>query len=144
MADDAHEQIEMAATPARCFELATDFEAYPEWTGAIKTVEITKPGSNGRAEQVKFMMDAGMLKDTYELVYTWAKDGKSVSWDLVSGSLQRSQHGSYLLHPVSGGTEVTYSLSIEPTIPLIGPLRRKAERSILDTALKQLRKRVEG
>jgi carbon monoxide dehydrogenase subunit G len=144
MADLSTQSITINADPDAVMAVIADFEAYPEWTGAIKTVEITKPGSNGRAEQVKFVMDAGMLKDTYELAYTWANDGNSVSWDLVSGSLQRSQHGSYLLHPVGGGTEVTYSLSIEPTIPLIGPLRRKAERSILDTALKQLRKRVEG
>src|SRR6478672_2517553 len=117
MADLSTQSITINADPDAVMAVIADFEAYPEWTGAIKTVEITKPGSNGRAEQVKFMMDAGMLKDTYELVYTWAKDGKSVSWDLVSGSLQRSQHGSYLLHPVGGGTEVTYSLSIEPTIP---------------------------
>src|SRR6478735_3610132 len=144
MADLSTQSITFNAEPSAVMAVIADFEAYPAWTGAIKSVEITKPGPEGRPRQAKFVMDAGMLKDTYELVYTWAPDGNSVSWDLVSGSLQRSQHGSYLLHPVSGGTEVTYSLSIEPTIPLIGPLRRKAERSILDTALKQLRKRVEG
>jgi hypothetical protein len=41
-------------------------------------------------------------------------------------------------------TEVTYSLAVDLTIPLIGPLRRKAERTIMDTALKELRKRVEA
>ena len=131
------------AAPTAVMDVIADFAAYPEWTGAIKTVQITKPGSKGRALQVKYMMDAGLLKDTYELAYTWSADGMSVSWDLVSGSLQKSQHGSYLLHAVPGGTEVTYSLTVEPTIPLIGVLRRKAERSILDTALKELRKRVE-
>ena len=97
-----------------------------------------------RAKQVKFSMDAGLLKDTYELVYTWAGDGMSVSWDLVSGQLQKSQHGSYVLKSTTGGTEVTYTLSVQLTVPMIGMLRRKAERVILDTALKELRKRVES
>ncbi len=127
-------------------DVIADFPAYPEWTGAVKQVEVTQPGTAGRAKQVKFVMDAGMIKDTYELVYDWAKDGKSVTWDLVSGKLQKAQHGSYVLKPGEQGqvTEVTYTLSVELTIPMIGILRRKAEKVILDTALTELRKRVES
>lgn len=144
MPDLSTQSIVINAEPAAVMDVIADFAAYPEWTGAIKTVDITKPGKKGRALQVKYVMDAGLLKDTYELAYTWASDGLSVSWDLVSASLQKSQHGTYQLKAISGGTEVTYSLRVEPSIPLIGPLRRKAERSILDTALKELRKRVES
>ncbi len=143
MPDLSTQSIVINAEPAAVMDVIADFTAYPEWTGAIKTVTITKPGRPGRALQVKYVMDAGILKDTYELAYQWAPDGLSVSWDLVAGSLQKSQHGNYQLKPVGGSTEVTYSLTVVPSIPLIGALRRKAERSILDTALKQLRKRVE-
>jgi ribosome-associated toxin RatA of RatAB toxin-antitoxin module len=143
MPDLSTQSIVIHAEPARVMAVIADFAAYPEWTGAIKSVDITVPGTPGRARQVRYVMDAGLLKDTYELAYTWAPDGLSVSWDLVSGSLQKAQRGSYRLQPVADGTEVTYSLNVEPSIPLIGPLRRKAERSILDTALKELRKRVE-
>ena len=144
MPDLSTQSIVINAEPARVMAVIADFAAYPEWTGAIKSVDITVPGAAGRAKQVKYVMDAGLLKDTYELVYRWAPDDLSVSWSLVSGSLQKSQEGSYRLAPVSGGTKVTYCLTVEPSIPLIGPLRRKAERSILDTALKELRKRVES
>lgn len=145
MPDLSTQSIVINAEPSRVMAVIADFAAYPQWTGAIKSVDITVPGTPGRARQVKYVMDAGLLKDTYELVYRWAPDGLSVSWSLVSGSLQKSQEGSYRLAPAAGGgTEVTYSLTVEPSIPLIGPLRRKAERSILDTALKQLRKRVES
>lgn len=144
MPDLSTQSIVIHAEPAQVMAVIADFAAYPDWTGAIKSVEITDPGTPGRARQVKYAMDAGLLRDNYELVYRWAPDGLSVSWSLVSGSLQKSQEGSYRLVPVAGGTEVTYSLTVEPSIPLIGPLRRKAERSILDTALTQLRKRVES
>ncbi len=144
MPDLSTQSIVIHAEPAQVMAVIADFEAYPEWTGAIKSVDITVPGTPGRAKQVKYVMDAGLLKDTYELVYRWATDGLSVSWSLVSGSLQKSQEGTYRLAPVAGGTEVTYSLTVEPSIPLIGPLRRKAERSILGTALTELRKRVES
>ncbi len=125
-------------------DVIADFAAYPEWTGAIKHVEITAPGTGALAERVRFVMDAGLIKDTYELAYDWAGDGNSVSWDLVSGSMQKAQHGSYVLEPVGKATAVTYTLAVELTIPMIGVLRRKAEKVILDTALKELRKRVEN
>jgi hypothetical protein len=144
MADSSSQSLTIAAEPAAIMDVIADFEAYPEWTGAVKSVEITDLGQGARPKQVKFSMDAGLLKDNYELAYSWAADGMSVEWDLVSGQLQKSQHGSYVLAQTTGGTEVTYTLSVQLSVPMIGMLRRKAERVILDTALKELRKRVEA
>lgn len=143
MGTPSTQTLTMDAAPDAIMDVIADFEAYPEWTGSIKRVEITDPGEGGRAKRVKFSVDAGLLKDTYELAYTWAPDGRTVSWDLISGQMQKAQHGSYVLRPVSDGTEVTYSLEVDLVVPMIGMLRRKAERVILDTALKELRKRVE-
>lgn len=135
----------MAADPAAIMDVIADFEAYPEWTGSLKSAKVTVPGENGaRAQQVAFSMDAGLLKDNYELSYKWAADGLSVSWTLVRGQLQKAQQGSYVLKPTPAGTEVTYTLAVDLTMPMIGVLRRKAEKVILDTALKELRKRVEA
>ncbi len=145
MADTSTQSLTMNADPAAIMDVIADFAAYPEWTGAVKKVEVTDPGKGGgRAKRVKFGLDAGLIKDTYELEYTWAPDGRSVSWNLVIGQLQKSQHGSYTLRKIADGTEVTYSLTVQLNVPLIGPLRRKAERTIMDTALKELRKRVEA
>jgi len=135
----------MAAEPATIMDVIADFESYPEWTGSLKSAKVTVPGDDGaHARQVAFSMDAGLLKDKYELSYTWAQDGMSVSWTLVSGQLQKAQQGSYVLRSTPNGTEVTYTLAVDLTVPMIGVLRRKAERVILDTALKELRKRVEA
>jgi hypothetical protein len=69
----------------------------------------------------------------------------SVSWKLVSGEIQKSQSGSYTLRSEPGGsTSVTYELTVDLTIPMIGLFKRKAEKIITDTALKELKKRVEG
>jgi hypothetical protein len=43
-----------------------------------------------------------------------------------------------------GTTRVTYRLAVDVAIPLIGMLKRKAEKVIIDTALKGLKKRVES
>ena len=52
--------------------------------------------------------------------------------------------GEYRLAPMGSGTEVTYELSVDLMIPMIGLLKRKAERRLTDSALKDLKKRVEA
>jgi hypothetical protein len=144
MPDSSTQSLTMSAEPSAIMDVIADFAAYPKWTGAVKKVEVTDPGTGGRAKRVRFGLDAGLFKDTYELEYSWRGDGLGVSWELVSGQLQKSQHGSYSLRRVDQATEVTYSLTVALNVPLVGPLRRKAERTIMDTALKELRKRVEA
>ena len=39
---------------------------------------------------------------------------------------------------------MTYRLTVDLKIPMLGMLQRKAEKVIIDTALKELKKRGEG
>ncbi|MGH3926510.1 MAG: cyclase, partial [Pseudonocardiaceae bacterium] len=84
------------------------------------------------------------VKDEYVLDYSWSADGLMVSWELVKGQMQKAQHGSYVLEPAGGATKVTYSLTVDLAIPMIAMIKRKAERVIMDTALKELKRRVEA
>jgi uncharacterized membrane protein len=144
MADATSSSITIAAPPERVMAVIADFAAYPEWANQINTVEVLTPGADGRAERVRFTMDAGAIKDSYTLDYTWAPDGRSVSWTLVKGQIQKAQDGSYRLAGRADSTTVTYSLAVDLNIPMIGMLRRKAEKVIIDTALKGLKRRVEA
>jgi uncharacterized membrane protein len=144
MAEATSSSITIAAPPERVMAVIADFAAYPEWADQINAVEVLAPGSAGRAERVRFTMDAGAIKDSYTLDYTWAPDGRSVSWTLVKGQIQKAQDGSYALAGRGDSTTVTYSLAVDLNIPMIGMLRRKAEKVIIDTALKGLKRRVES
>ena len=144
MANATTSSIDIAAPAERVMAVIADFGAYPEWAGQVKAVEVLEPGSDARPRRVRFTMDAGPIKDTYTLDYSWAPDGRSVSWTLVKGQMQRAQEGSYALSGDAEGTTVTYSLAVDLTIPMIGMLRRKAEKVIIDTALKGLKRRVEN
>jgi ribosome-associated toxin RatA of RatAB toxin-antitoxin module len=144
MADESTQSIVIDAEPARILAVIADFAAYPEWANAMKTTEVLSTGADGHPEQVRFQLDQGVIKDEYTLAYEWASDGHSVSWHLVKGQMQKSQRGSYVLEPGPNGTKVTYTLSVELGIPMIGMLRRKAEKVVMDTALKELKRRVEG
>jgi hypothetical protein len=93
---------------------------------------------------VAFVLDAGVVRDQYQLVYDWDGD-RRVDWELVQGQMMRAQRGSYVLEPLDESrTEVTYSLSVDLAIPMLGLLKRKAERVVMDTALRELKKRVES
>jgi ribosome-associated toxin RatA of RatAB toxin-antitoxin module len=143
MADESTQSITINAAPAAVMAVIADFAAYPQWAKSVKTIEVTKPGPDGRAEQVAFKIDAGGIRDEYELAYTWHDDLK-VSWTLVKGQMQKAQRGSYTLVPTgAGATEVTYNLSVDLAMPMLGMLKRKAEKMVMDTALKELKKRVE-
>ena len=143
MADQSTQSIMVAARPADVMAVIADFAAYPQWAGSVKRADVLEKGADGRASRVQFSIDAGILKDQYELAYTWSGDQR-VEWDLVTGQMQKMQHGSYSLEPVGDGTEVTYSLAVDLAVPMLGMLKRKAERVVMDTALKELKRRVEA
>ena len=143
MADQSTQSIVVEAPAADVMAVIADFPDYPQWVAAAKQVEVLETGDDGRARRVHFVLDAGAVKDDYVLDYTWDGD-RRVAWTLVTGQMQKRQDGSYTLVETDGRTEVTYSITIDLSIPMLGMIKRKAEKVILDTALKELKKRVEG
>jgi hypothetical protein len=142
--EQSTQSISIDAAPAEVMAVIADFENYPRWAGSVKQAEVLEYGADGRARRVGFVLDAGLLRDQYELVYEWHGDAR-VEWRLMRAQMMRDQHGSYELRSDhTGATVVTYCLSVELVIPMLGLLKRKAERVVMDTALKQLKKRVEG
>ncbi|MFD5465407.1 SRPBCC family protein [Kitasatospora sp. NPDC127059] len=144
MAEHTRSSITIDATPATVMAVIADFAAYPAWTGEVKEIEVLEPGEDGRAAQVRLLLDAGAIRDEHTLAYTWDGD-REVSWTLVRSQMLRSLDGSYTLAPLAGGrTEVTYQLAVDVKIPMLGMIKRKAEKVIIDRALAGLKKRVEG
>ena len=142
MADQASSSIVIDAPVAEVLAVIRDLESYPVWAGQISGAEVLESGADGPT-RARFTMSASGFVDDYVLDYTWRADG--VSWVLDAPTkLQKSQQGSYALAPEGEGTQVTYLLTLESKIPMIGLMRRKAEKMIIDSALKELKKRVES
>jgi hypothetical protein len=142
--EESTQSITIDAEPAAVMAVIADFDNYPVWAGSVKNAVVLEKGTDGRARRVAFTLDAGIVRDQYELSYVWSGDEK-VEWDLTEGQMMRAQHGSYTLRPDGPQrTYVTYSLAVDLVIPMLGLLKRKAERVVMDTALKELKKRVEG
>ena len=143
MAEQTTSSIVVNAWPAEVMAVIADFDAYPQWAQGVKKADVVK-GSGERAEQVYFELDASPIKDQYTLEYDWDGD-RAVRWWLVQGKMLKGMDGTYELDPrEDGSTEVTYRLAVEISIPMIGMLKRKAEKVIIDTALKGMKKRVES
>ncbi|MFI8516559.1 SRPBCC family protein [Streptomyces sp. NPDC085481] len=144
MAEHTSSSITIEAAPAEVMGVIADFTRYPEWTGEVKEAEVLETDAAGRAEKVRLLLDAGAIKDDHTLAYTWTGDNE-VSWTLVKSQMLRALDGSYRLTPAAGGarTEVTYQLTVDVKIPMLGMIKRKAEKVIIDRALAGLKKRVE-
>lgn len=142
MADQASSNITINATPETVLAVIRDLAAYPDWTGGISKVTVLEDGPNGPAKATFSMSQSG-LSDDYTLIYDWQDDG--VSWKLAEPSkLQKSQTGSYRLTADGAKTQVTYLLTMDIKVPMIGLMKRKAEKMIIDSALKELKKRAES
>lgn len=149
MAEQTSSSITIDAPAADVMAVIADFAAYPQWAKGVTTADVvasyddSDPAARGRAREVFFALDVSPIKDEYTLAYEWDGD-RQVTWTLVSGKMLKSLDGAYVLRETGPGTtEVTYRLALDVSIPLIGMLKRKGEKILIDTALKGLKKRVE-
>ena len=140
MADRTSASIDIAASPAEVMAVIADFEHYPAWVDSLKSAEVLT-SADGRPKTVRMVLDHALVKDDYVLAYAWSDS--DVRWNLVQGTLLKAMDGSYGLAPNGGGTTVTYTLAVDVNMPMIGMFKRKAEKTIIDGALKGLKKRVE-
>ncbi|MDD2857863.1 MAG: SRPBCC family protein [Candidatus Nanopelagicales bacterium] len=143
MAERTESSTTIDAAPAAIMAVIADLAAYPQWSEGITSVEVLE-SQGDRPVLARFVLDAGLIKDTYVLRYDWHGD-TSVTWSLVEAGMLTLMDGAYALEPQDAATtSVAYSLTVDVRIPLLGMLKRKAEKVIVDTALLGLKKRVEG
>jgi carbon monoxide dehydrogenase subunit G len=134
--------IVIGAPAADIMSVIADFPAYPQWATGVRKAEVLAE-ADGRAQEVHFVLDAAPIRDEYNLAYVWEGDN-GVSWKIVApGTMLTGMDGSYQLEADGDGTRVTYQLEVNVSIPMLGMLKRKAEKVVIDTALKGLKRRVE-
>ncbi len=121
-----------------------DFAAYPAWASMHSAEVLGELGADGRAQLVRFEVDAGIFRERFVLRYEWDGDER-VRWHLAEpGSVISAMSGAYILAERAAGTEVTFELAIAARFPMPVMLRRRAEQTVVDTALRGLRSRVQA
>jgi carbon monoxide dehydrogenase subunit G len=145
MAEQTEGEIQIEAEPAEVLAVISDYEAYPEWAEGIRKAEVKKKDSQGRPSEVAFEVSQMGVGATYTLGYRYKANGGGVSWTTRSASgAVKDIKGEYVVESSGEGTRVTYRTTIEPAIPLMGFMKRQAEKMIIGTALTGLKKRVES
>jgi ribosome-associated toxin RatA of RatAB toxin-antitoxin module len=146
MPEQATERLTIDAPPQRCFEVAADFERYPEWARDVKEARVVEEDNDGRAIRVAFRAGAMGHSARYILRYDYADAPRTLAWRLVQGDIVRVLDGEYVFEPSEADgqrTDVTYHLEVELAVPLPGFIKRRAESKIMTTALDELKRRVE-
>jgi len=137
------QRIEVSLEPQHVYEIALDLDAYPEWADGVKSVDVTEEDDHGRPLQADFTVD-GMIKEiSYTLKYNFESES-GFAWSAIPNDDINELEGSYEFNELGdGGTEVVYALRVESAFKVPGFLRRQAEKQIVGTALRGLKKRAE-
>jgi uncharacterized membrane protein len=139
MADRASETIIIGAPLDRVWAIASDIERYPEWAHDVTSVSVRSRDDEGRPAEVEFRASALGRTTHYVLAYDYSGAPQRLAWTMVSGDIQRSIDGAYVLSAIEASrTEVRYELAIELAVPLPGFVKRRAERRILN-AVRELK-----
>jgi ribosome-associated toxin RatA of RatAB toxin-antitoxin module len=144
VAEQVSERIHIDAPPERTYEVATDYERYPEWAKDVKQANVLKRDAEGRGAEVEYRAAAFGRSTRYVLQYDYSQAPAAFSWTLVEGEMVRTIDGTYRFDQDGDGTRVSYDLAIDPSIPLPGFLKRRTAGMIVSTALKELKKAVEN
>ena len=145
---------EIAHTPTRASTLVdgsvahvmrviAEVNAYPRWVQGIRWADVLTWTRSGHPSKVRMLV--GPAGDADERVYSYHWPSvREVTWSLDSSKSLRSLHAAFLLTPIaSQRTLVTYELSLETKLQLVGPLRRRAELVMINRMLPGLKHRVE-
>jgi carbon monoxide dehydrogenase subunit G len=144
MADKTSSSLVIGADRQSVMGIIADFGRYPDWATGVRSADVVEESADGHARQVRFTLDAGPIKDSYVLAYDWDDDA-AVRWKLSEpGSMVTEMSGGYKLADDGGGTKVSYELAVSTRVPMPGILKRRAEKMIIETALKGLKSRAEA
>jgi uncharacterized membrane protein len=142
MAEGTFSTLEIDAPADELYDVAADVAAYPEWASGVKEVDVLDLDDQGRVDRARFVLEGFVKEIEYVLKYTHDRPN-TLSWVAEESDDLKMLEGSYQFSSTDGGaTEVVYSLTVEPKFIIPGFIRRQAEKQIVTTALRGLRKRV--
>jgi uncharacterized membrane protein len=139
----AEHQIVVEGTPQQCFDALLDYESFPEWQRAVKSVEVVKRDRSGRGLDVEFEIDAKVRTIHYQLRYSYEPPHR-IAWEYLGGDVKDVDGEMVLEDRGDGTTLATYSLALDPGVWLPGPLQKVLNDQVMKGSVEDLKRRVEG
>jgi ribosome-associated toxin RatA of RatAB toxin-antitoxin module len=135
------ESIEINATPKKCYEVITDYEAYPEFLGNLKTVTV----SQKKGENCEITYEIDLIKTISYTLKMTGKPPKKIEWSFVKGDIMKDNHGHWALEEIKKGvTKATYELNIELGLFVPGAITKRLVGKNLPEMLASFKTRIEG
>jgi uncharacterized membrane protein len=139
----AEQQIVVDGTPQQCFDALLEYESFPEWQRAVKSVEVESRDRSGRGKDVAFEIDAKVKTIHYRLRYSYEPPHR-IAWDYLDGDV-KDVDGELVLEDRGDGTTLaTYSLALDPGVWMPGPLQKVLNDQVMKGSVEDLKRRVEG
>ncbi len=143
MAVSGTTEFDVNATPEQVMDVVAAIEDLPKRSSAHQSAEVETRHPDGRPHRVRAKVSAAGFKDEEVTDYTW--DGlNSVTWTLVSSSVQSKQVATYTLTPTDSGTHIKLDLEIGVKVPMPGFVLKRVLKGALDSGSKDFKKYVES
>jgi len=134
---------EVAASPATCYEVITDFPAYPRWSAAVCRAEVRAQYEDGAAKQVEMELDIKIRRIRYVLEYQHQPPTR-LTWSLVEGDVKGIE-GSYVFEEIGQDrARVTCTQAVDIGFWVPGFLRSIFERQALKDSVEEFKREIEA
>ena len=141
MAKRAEHSAEIEAARENCFAALLDYESFPEWQRAVKSVDVLSRDDEARGRDVEFVIDAKVKQVRYVLRYSYEPPGW-IGWDYVEGDV-KDVGGEFVLEQADDGvTRATYRVELDPGVWLPGPIKKVLTDQVMKGAVDDLARRV--
>ena len=141
MADQGEHSAEIAAARENCFTSLLDYESFPDWQRAVKSVEVLSRDDEGRGREVEFHIDAKVKQVRYVLRYSYEPPGW-IGWEYVEGDV-KDVAGEFVLDQADDGvTLATYRIELDPGVWMPGPIKKILTDQVMKGAVDDLARRV--
>jgi uncharacterized membrane protein len=126
--------VEVDAPIERCFEIAANIDAAPEWQGSLQDVDVLERDAEKRATLVETKSDA-KVKSVRALLRFSYDEPTRIEWVQEKGET-KSLRGWWDFEDLGGDrTRATYALEADPGRVLGMLLRGPAEAAVRDFLL---------
>ncbi len=141
MGGEASHTENIHATTGACLDALLDFESYPQWQSAVKTVDVRERFDDGGA-LVAFEVDATIKRVKYALRYHL--DGQRLWWDYAGGDLASIEGDYTFADRGDGSVDATYRVGIDLGRFVPSPVKRVLTGGVMKRSVQELKARVEG
>lgn len=135
------ESIVVDVPPKVIYEVALDFEKYPEFLSDVKQASV----QNRKGKSLIVDFDIKVIRSIQYTLKVTPAPYKNIQWDLLKGDLFKKNRGEWTFKEEGKGkTRATYSIDIEFGLFVPSMITSKLIGSNLPGMMKRFKERVEG